>query len=255
MAGRSYFAGLPPRVIAHRGLALTVPGNTLAAFAAALEAGADILETDVRATSDRVAVLAHDDTVVTADGRRVLVADATARRLAALDLGGGQGVPTLAELLAAFPRAAVNLDVKSDDAVAPTVRAILDAAATRRVLVTSFDGARRRRAVAGLPGVATSGSRGEVVCGVIGAKVGLARVLARTADGIDALQLPERAGPVALVTPLTVAAWRDALLEVHVWTVNDPARMAELVSWGVAGIITDRADLARRTLDGWLRGS
>jgi glycerophosphoryl diester phosphodiesterase len=33
-------------------------------------------------------------------------------------------------------------------------------------------------------------------------------------------------------------------VEVHVWTVNDPARMRELLLLGVDGIVTDRADLA-----------
>jgi glycerophosphoryl diester phosphodiesterase len=33
-------------------------------------------------------------------------------------------------------------------------------------------------------------------------------------------------------------------VEVHVWTVNDPRRMRELVERGVSGIITDRTDLA-----------
>ncbi|HJF50307.1 MAG TPA: glycerophosphodiester phosphodiesterase, partial [Brachybacterium paraconglomeratum] len=47
-----FLPGPRPRRIAHRGLALEAPENTLEAFRAALDAGADILETDTRATRD-----------------------------------------------------------------------------------------------------------------------------------------------------------------------------------------------------------
>jgi len=38
-------------------------------------------------------------------------------------------------------------------------------------------------------------------------------------------------------------------LKVLVWTVNDPALMSRMVDWGVDGLITDRADLARKVLE------
>ena len=50
-----FLPGPRPRRIAHRGLALEAPENTLEAFRAALDAGADMLETDTRATRDRLA--------------------------------------------------------------------------------------------------------------------------------------------------------------------------------------------------------
>ncbi|MCK6448144.1 MAG: glycerophosphodiester phosphodiesterase [Planctomycetes bacterium] len=47
-------------LVAHRGLAARFPENTLAAYAAALEAGATWLETDVQLSSDGVPFLFHD---------------------------------------------------------------------------------------------------------------------------------------------------------------------------------------------------
>lgn len=47
-------------LVAHRGIAARFPENTLAAYAAALEAGAKWLETDVQLSSDGVPFLFHD---------------------------------------------------------------------------------------------------------------------------------------------------------------------------------------------------
>ena len=55
-----FLSGRRPRVIAHRGFAPGGEGNTLESFERALAAGADLLETDVRASLDGVAVLVHD---------------------------------------------------------------------------------------------------------------------------------------------------------------------------------------------------
>ena len=45
-----------------------------------------------------------------------------------------------------------------------------------------------------------------------------------------------------IVTPRLIAAAHRHGVEVHVWTVNDPADMRRLVAMGVDGIVTDRAD-------------
>ena len=64
----------------------------------------------------------------------------------------------------------------------------------------------------------------------------------RALAGIDALQVPERQGRLRIVTPRLIAAAHRHDVEVHVWTVNDPADMRRLVAMGVDGIVTDRAD-------------
>lgn len=56
--------------------------------------------------------------------------------------------------------------------------------------------------------------------------------------------MPERQGPVAIVTARRVADLASIGVETHVWTVDDPADMRRLVALGVAGIVTDRVDLA-----------
>ena len=55
---------------------------------------------------------------------------------------------------------------------------------------------------------------------------------------------PSGVGRLRLVTPALVARAHRAGVEVHVWTVNDPADMTRLLDLGVDGLVTDRADLA-----------
>ena len=66
----------------------------------------------------------------------------------------------------------------------------------------------------------------------------------RALAGVDALQVPERQRRLRIVTPRLIAAAHRHGVEVHVWTVNDPADMRRLVDLGVDGIVTDRADVA-----------
>lgn len=245
----SFLDGRPPRVIAHRGLALDVPENTLLAFARALSARATHLETDIHASADGVAVIAHDPTLSRVAGREVPIAQLTMSELRRIDLGHGQGFCTLAEALDTFPEARFNIDVKDARAAAPAVDAIRAARAVDRVLITSFVPARRRAVTDQLPDVATSPAVSEFLPVLTGAKLGVAPLLRHSLRGFAAVQIPERRGPLQLVTRRTVDRIHAAGAEVHVWTVNDPGDMVRLLDLGVDGIVTDRCDVLRRVVD------
>ena len=238
-----FFSPPTPRVFAHRGLASGVPENTLAAFSRALDAGAGYLESDVRATRDGVAVLTHDGDLRRLTGRAERIADLTSAELAERDLGGHR-VPTLAEALARFPDARFNLDLKSADAVPAAVAAIREADAVDRVLVGSFDEQRRASAIAALPGVATSASSRIAIRALAALRAGLPRTVAKVLNGVHAVQVPETARGLRIVSPRTVLGFHRAGVEVHVWTVNTAGAMRRLLGWGVDGIVTDRADVA-----------
>lgn len=238
-----------PRVFAHRGLAVEAPENTLLAFAKAIAVGATHLETDVHASADGVAVISHDPDLSRLTGRSEAVSDLSMTELRAIPLGHGQGFSSLADALDAFPETAFNIDIKSADAVAPTVEAILKHRATGRVLVTSFGDARRRAAVARLPGVATSASARPLLSALGAGTVGASPLVRRALRGIHAVQVPERALGMSATSERMIRAFHAASVEVHVWTINDPDRMRELLERGVDGIVTDRSDLALRVVE------
>src|SRR5690554_6338732 len=169
----SFFSPAAPRVFAHRGLALEAPENTMLAFLKALSVGVDYLETDVHASSDGVAVIAHDETLTRVAGRPLRVDHLTMAELRRVSLGQGQSFCSLAEALDSFPEARFNIDLKSDAVVEPAVKAILEAGALNRVLIASFLDRRRLAAVKQLPGVATSASRRASGRAVASARAGL----------------------------------------------------------------------------------
>ncbi|HEX2268034.1 MAG TPA: glycerophosphodiester phosphodiesterase family protein [Pyrinomonadaceae bacterium] len=87
---------LRPLIIAHRGASAVAPENTTAAFEAAIAAGADGIEFDVRLSRDGVPVIIHDDTLRRTHGMQRRVADMTLKELNKLD------VPSVKQLFELF---------------------------------------------------------------------------------------------------------------------------------------------------------
>lgn len=126
-----------PLLLAHRGDHRSAPENTLAALAAAVAAGCDGMELDVRRSRDGRAVVLHDASLMRVQGVAVAASDLTAAELAA------RGVPTLEEMLAAAPAAfLVDVEVKDPAAVAATIAAVQEVrgAGASDVVISSFDG-------------------------------------------------------------------------------------------------------------------
>lgn len=239
-----WFDGPWPRVLAHRGLPLKAPENTLLSFLNALAIGAAYLETDVHASKDGIAVLSHDVDLMRLTGQPTRVRDLTMAQLKEVDLGEGQTFSSLAEALDAFPDARFNIDIKSPDAVLPTVQAVIAAGAADRVLVTSFNGQRRRTALRLLPNVATSTAAPNFAVALLAGKLRLLPIMRLALRGAHAVQVPQRAFGMAITTRRMVRRLHEVGVEVHVWTINDVQVMTRLLDVGVDGLVTDRADLA-----------
>ncbi len=258
-AGRRhpFLAGPYPRALVHRGWHLgELAGmeNSLASFRRALDEGFRYLEIDVHTTADEVVVVSHDPTLDrTTDGTGSIAAQPW-NQVRTARVAGREPIPDLRQVLADLPDALLNVDVKADDTVEPVLRLLAETDSWDRVCLASFSPARlaRMRAVGGgrlitscspLDALALRG-RGwlrQVGLGRLGTVLPLAGQLA---------QVPRRRGPLAVVDAAVLDAAHARDIEVHVWTVNDPAEMLELLELGVDGLVTDRPDLLREVLAG-----
>lgn len=259
----------------HRGARGLAPENTMVGFRRAVEIGVDVLELDVRLTRDGEVVVMHDATVDrTTDWAGPgpgVVAELPLARLGELDAGHaftpdgggtfpfrGQGVriPRLAEVLEAFPDHVVTIELKRGtpvEVVGRTVAIVRELAATR-VIMASEDHALLQAARRQAPELVTSFSGREVRDFYLLSRACLATLFFRSRGRV--MQMPlwsdhDHDRGLRLVHPgLLVAAHARGLL-VHVWTINDPATMRELIDMGVDGITTDRPDVLAQVL-GWL---
>jgi len=254
-------------VLAHAGGNLLWPDNTMLAFTNAAAMGVDVLELDVHQVADGEFVVIHDDTVDrTTDGTGAVAVSGMLelRRLdagyrwttdgpsAAADgdfpyRGSGVTLPTLGEVLGAFPDKAVNVEIKQNDpevagALCDLIRA---QGASERVMVGSFHSAALTSFREACPEVATSASQNEVILFLALEKLRLSAILT---PQYEALQVPISQYYIPIVTQHFVDAASARGLDVHVWTVNDEPTMRDLVALGVHGLITDRPDRALRVL-------
>ncbi|MEV6315753.1 glycerophosphodiester phosphodiesterase [Streptomyces sp. NPDC051776] len=234
-----------PIPFAHRGGAADGLENTAAAFRRAIETGYRYLETDVHATADGTLVAFHDatlDRVTDATGRIGVLPWSEVRQAR---VAGTERLPLFEELLETFPTARWNVDVKAEAAVAPLAELVRRRGVWDRVCVGSFSEARvvRAQRLAG-PRLATSyGSQGVRALRL--RSYGVPVPLRRT--GI-AMQVPEWQGRVRVVDRAFLRSAHARGLQVHVWTVNERARMEALLDLGVDGIMTDHIDTLRTVL-------
>jgi glycerophosphoryl diester phosphodiesterase len=234
-------------VVAHRGDSAHAPENTMAAFERAVRLGVDALEFDVRLTADGVAVVHHDPTLERTTSGACLVAAHTLATVRALEAGAhftpdagrsfpfrgtGVGVPTLDEVLGAWPAMPVLIELK-EPAASAAARAVLDRhAAASRAVVASFVDA----AVAPFRSspYATGAARGDV-----------ARLLAATLVGVrvrpsyQLASVPRSYNGLPLPVCRFARALRPAGVPVHVWTVDVPAEAAALWGAGVSGMVSN----------------
>ncbi|MBD0292050.1 MAG: glycerophosphodiester phosphodiesterase [Jiangellaceae bacterium] len=249
-AVRTAFLDHPtPLAFAHRGYSPDGFENTFRAFAAAIDLGFRYVETDVRASADGVAVTFHDARLDRLTDRQGRVHDLPWSELRRARIGGYEPIPTLEEVLDAWPELRLNIDVKDPSAVSACARAIDRTRAHDRVCIASFSDRRRRAVLRRLSApVVTSGGRQTVARFRGASALRLSALVTRLLREVDCLQVPVRVGGVQLVTPRTIAATHATGRHLHVWTVNNADEMERALDLGADGLMSDRAEVLRDVL-------
>ncbi len=258
---RPFFGASTPIPFAHRGGALRRPENTLLAFEYAADLGYRHIETDIHETSDGRFVLFHDPTLERTTNGRGNLADHTLSELKRLDAGHNfieEGsypfrdadvrIPTLEEALELDRNIHYNLEIKPEE---PSI-------GKRLWELIDHHGIHDRVLVASEHDIVTdsfrSHSRGQVATssGRKGAMAFWAHVLSGTwrnaLFAYDALQIPTTFRGMNVITPKFLDAAHHHGIQVHVWTINDPVEMYELLNVGVDGIMTDVPDVLLEVL-------
>jgi glycerophosphoryl diester phosphodiesterase len=253
------FLDTPLTSIAHRGASGHAPENTLPAFHLALELGAHALEMDLQLTADGYLVVLHDETVDRTTNGSGRIMDLKLEQVRLLDAGyrfqaadgsfpfrgTGIGIPTLDEILSAFPTTPLVLEMKPESG--PEIAAALAAALERHgrdehLIVASFKSAFLRDFRERMPGVPTALGVSETRNFFLLQFIGLQRCYRPPGQY---LFVPESTRGIRVVTPRFLRAAEQLGLRVKVWTINEPDDMKRLAEMGVNGIVTDFPDLVR----------
>lgn len=213
-----------PLAIAHRGDPYAFRENTLPALAAAVRAGADMVEIDIRRTADGAVVVLHDPTLERLWGLARPVAELTLAEVRGL--GGRDGrIPELREVLEVV-QAPLMVDFTEADVVEPALEAVVAAGALDRALFAGGNvaGHRLLRSLAPAARIALTWTSAEPVPDAL----------------LDELAAEFLNPCFELVEPELVAAMRDRGTGVSTWTVDAPGEMARVLDAGVDAVVTNR---------------
>ena len=249
--------------IAHRGANRVAPEETIEAYVAAKENGADILEMDIQRTRDGVLVVMHDSTVDRTTNGTGAVADLTLDEVRALDAGYrftrddgatypyrglGLQVPTLEEIFETFPDDFMVIEIKGTD---PSVSAdyaemiqryerqqsVITASFSEEVIVAFREFA---------PAALTSMAQNEVI-----AFFGLTpEAEADYTPPAEFLHVPPTFSGIEVMNADFAARAARFDLPIHVFgTGNERSVMEEMIALGARGLMVDEVALAREVID------
>ena len=232
------------RILGHRGGAGSrYPENSIPAFRFGADAGADVLELDVRLTRDGHVVVAHDAVIDRVSSGSGAISGLTARELRSTPLrdpGGktqpGIVMPLLEEVFDAVPDQALNIDLKTaEPRLADAVlRSVTVAAAERRVTIASFIPTALDYFRSQAPHIASSAHPGEVRTALeawLGTK--------NLQTPAKRFQIPQHHGPIPLSLPGFIRFLHGHGFAVDYWTINRPAALQRLYRRGADGVVTD----------------
>lgn len=222
---------------AHRGSSEYYPENTASAFCAALEMGANGVETDIRRTKDGVLVLFHDDTLERVTGEKGGVLDYTYEELRNFRVKKGErcdSILSFEEFLIKFSDKEISfaIELKVDGVEREVADLIYKYGVDKRTIVTSFNLDRLRAIKAYAPylhiGYLTKVADDEVVKSLL-------------TVGVD-----EICPNASIVTRVAVDKWHRIGFNVRAYGVSNEELMKAVCEAGVDGMTINAPDILHR---------
>ncbi len=251
--------------IAHRGASAEAPENTLPSIELAVKKyQADRVEVDIRLTKDRIPAIFHDAKVDRITNGSGLLANYTLAELKKLDAGfwfdpekkreypfrkKGVTIPTLEEMLTAFPETSFCLEIKEihEEAVPPILEVIERVQRTGALIVGSFKGEIVRELRKSLASLAQSFlSSHEVKRAYLFFRLGFKKF----SCGAQFASLPIKQVNFQLDQPRWIEFLHQNGFKVFYWTVNDGEEMKRLIQNGADGILSDYPDRLNQFISG-----
>jgi glycerophosphoryl diester phosphodiesterase len=228
---RSIFPGRDPErpvFIAHRGASDRALENSPAAFSLAVAEDADMIEFDVRLSSDGVPVVFHDDRTKRTAKVNLAVARTPAARLRAVRLKNGERLPFLADVLEIVGgKVPINIESKAPGGIAAAARALSKGAYGGELLLSS--GLRDECLAARdlLP---------AVPCGLVTLRPSASDLAFCIRHGLSSIHPARR-----LLTVLRLRKVAASGIQLLPYTVDDPEEAFALLAAGAVGVFSNRA--------------
>lgn len=240
-------------VMAHRGGCNETIENSWIALEYAKKLGYKYFETDVRATKDNVVVIHHDDNLDRVTDTVGTVEEMTWQELSTVShIGGGQ-IVRLEDALKKYKDFFFNIDIKNEHVIEPFIKLIESMPQVKdRICVASFSTKRLRKIRRAFGNsVPTSLGMSEVLRLKLASTLTLSPKLfavPTSQQNVVAVQVPEKFGPVRVVTKRFVSQCHKSGMAVQVWTVDTKEQMERLINLGVDGIFTDSPSYAKQVM-------
>ncbi len=247
--------GVKPLVLAHRGGGNEAPENSISAFANMEKLGFKYIETDAHASRDGVVILFHDNDLSRTTNSSGKISRLSWKQISQVADESGNTPMKLADVLERFPDVVLNVDAKEFSVVPHLARVIKEHNAVARISLSAFSEIRLRILRRKLPGIRSTLGPLALVPLIMGAHLPVwlqnifFKFIPTPEQGVECVQVPESYAKIQIINKKFIDACHARQQAVHVWTVNNPEKMRELLDLGVDGLITDEPSLAQRVID------
>jgi glycerophosphoryl diester phosphodiesterase len=232
--------------ISHRGESYDAPENTMSAFRLAWKRGTDGIELDIRLTADGQIVCIHDADTGRVGDKKLVIAEETYEALCQVDMGEGERIPLLSEVLAESPAGKrVYIEVKAGLEILPTLVEIIEksSASTEDLCIIDFNNENLIESKKLLPNIKS----------LLLSGMGLDEKTQQLTPGTDELLAKIKESKVegfdlSACIDIDKEFLSELGTEIAVWTINDLAKASKFISLGVDAITSDRAAYLQQNL-------